>query len=247
MFANYKRFVAAQTAAGTLSVMAARAGSASQIVEVRRPNASDGFEARIVSANNRVWTERGDETRARFPALDTIATAEDRPNENMCSVTLRLRYGRFDYFTGGDMPGYPVPGAPAWHDTETEVAQAIGSTDLHVVNHHGSLEEENPAWLSTLKSRVMIVPAWSATHPSPDVLKRMLSPRVYPDPRDIFITLYRDATKATTGARAMQVASDHGHVVVRVEPGGARYQVIVIDDTRESYRVRSVHGPYLSQ
>ena len=145
------------------------------------------------------------------------------------------------------MPGYPVPGAPAWHDLETDVAKAIGPTDVHVVNHHGSIEEENLFWLATLRSRVMIVPAWQATHPSPDVLKRMLSKRVYPQPRDIFVTVFREGTKAAIGARAAQVASDHGHVVVRVEPGGARYWVIVLDDTTEERRVRSVHGPYASE
>ena len=145
------------------------------------------------------------------------------------------------------MPGYPIPGAAAWHDEETDVARAIGATDVHVVNHHGSLEEENPFWLATLRSRVMIVPAWAATHPSPDVLKRMLSTRIYPEQRDVFVTLFRDATKAATGSRAAQVASDHGHIVVRVEPGGARYWVLVLDDTKESYRVTSVHGPYVSE
>jgi hypothetical protein len=93
----------------------------------------------------------------------------------------------------------------------------------------------------------MILPAWAATHPSPDVLKRMLSPRIYPDRRDVFVTLFRDATKAATGARAAQVASDHGHIVVRVEPGGGRYWVLVLDDATESYRVTSVHGPYVSE
>jgi glucose-1-phosphate thymidylyltransferase len=77
----------------------------------------------------------------------------------------------------------------------------------------------------------MIVPAWAATHPSPDVLKRILSRRVYPDVRDIFITVFRTETQAAIGARATQVASSHGHVVVRVEPGGARYWVLVLDDT----------------
>jgi hypothetical protein len=48
-----------------------------------------------------------------------------------------------------------------------------------VANHHGSLEEENPFWLATPHSRVMIVPAWAAAHPTPDVLKRMLSQRIY--------------------------------------------------------------------
>jgi hypothetical protein len=85
----------------------------------------------------------------RFPRLDSIPLREDWPDENMCSVAIRIRYGRFAYFTGGDMPGYPVPGAAAWHDEETDVAKAIGPTDVHLVNHHGSLEEENPFWLAT--------------------------------------------------------------------------------------------------
>jgi hypothetical protein len=247
MFTNYRRFVAENTAAGRFTMIGAQAGTRSQITQVREPDPQLPFEVRIVAVNDRVWTGKGDETKVRFPALDSIALREDWPDENMCSVAIRIRYGRFDYFSGGDMPGYPVPGAAAWHDEETDVARAIGPTDVHVVNHHGSLEEENPFWLATLRSRVMIVPAWSPTHPSPDVLKRMLSPRVYPGPRDIFVTLFRDATKAATGARATQVASDHGHIVVRVERGGDRFWVLVLDDAAESYRVTSVHGPYVSE
>jgi len=229
---------------GAAKMMRAEAGNASQIVPVRDKTAAGSFIVRVIAVNDRVWTGRGSETKTRFPPMSTITVPEDRPNENMCSVALRISYGPFDFFTGGDMPGYPVPGAPAWHDVETDVARAIGPTDVHVVNHHGSIEEENLFWLATLRSRVMIVPAWQATHPSPDVLKRMLSKRVYPQPRDIFITVFRDATKAAIGARAAQVASDHGHVVVRVEPGGKRYWVIVLDDTTETRLVRSVHGPY---
>jgi hypothetical protein len=237
-YTNYRTVTAEKTGAMARAV----AGSATQIAPMH--GRADGFDVRIIAVNDRVWTGRGDETKVRFPALDSIAVPEDRPTENMCSISLRIRYGRFDYFTGGDMPGFPVPGAPAWHDEESDVARAIGPTDVHVVNHHGSIEEENLFWLATLRSRVMVLPAWAATHPSPDVLKRMLSTRVYPQPRDIFITSFRQATKAAIGARARQVASDHGHVVIRVERGGARYWVIVLDDTAETYRVRSVHGPY---
>jgi beta-lactamase superfamily II metal-dependent hydrolase len=247
MFTNYRRFVATNVAARRLAMVGARAGSATQIAQVRKPDPSIPFEVRIVAVNDRVWTGTGEGSRVRFPAFEAVPLKEDWPDENMCSIALRIRYGRFDYFTGGDMPGYPVPGAAAWHDEETDVARVIGPTDVHVVNHHGSLEEENPFWLATLRSRVMILPAWAATHPSADVLKRMLSPRVYADRRDIFVTLFREATKASIGARAARVASDHGHVVVRVEPGGARYWVIVLDDMTESYRISSVHGPYESE
>lgn len=168
MFANYRRFVARNTAAGRLKVIAAQAGATNQITQVRKPNPQLPFEVRIVAVNDRVWTGKGNETKVRFPALDSILLRADWPDENMCSIAIRIRYGRFVYFTGGDMPGYPVPGAAAWHDEETDVAQAIGPTDVHVVHHHGSLEEENPFWLATLRSRVMIVPAWAATHPSLD-------------------------------------------------------------------------------
>ena len=247
LFASYRRFVAERIASGQPSMLGARAGSANQIVQVRKPDARLPFEVRIVAVNDRVWTGRADDTKVRFPALASIPVREDWPNENLCSIAIRIRYGRFDYFTGGDISGYPVPGAPAWHDVESDIARAIGPTDVHVVNHHGSIEEENPFWLATLRSRVMILPAWAATHPSADVLKRMLSRRVYPEPRDVFVTLFRDATKASIGARAAQVASDHGHVVVRVEPGGSRYWVLVLDDTTESYRLTSVHGPYAAE
>jgi glyoxylase-like metal-dependent hydrolase (beta-lactamase superfamily II) len=243
----FKGYRALTASLGAGKMMRAEAGSASQIAAVRERSAPASFSVRIVAVNDRVWTGRGGETKVRFPALASITVPEDRPTENMCSVAMRISYGAFDFFTGGDMPGYPVPGAPGWHDLETDVARAIGPTDVHVVNHHGSIEEETLFWLATLRSRVMVVPAWQATHPSPDVLKRMLSKRVYPQPRDIFITVFRDATKATIGARATQVASDHGHVVVRVEPGGSRYWVIVLDDTTEERRVRSVHGPYASE
>ena len=49
---------------------------------------------------------------------------EDRPPENICSVVLRISYGPFRFYTGGDVYGLPEPGAPAWWDLETPIARA---------------------------------------------------------------------------------------------------------------------------
>ena len=38
-----------------------------------------------------------------------------------------------------------------------------------------------------------------------------------------------------------------GHIVIRVEPGGAAFRVIVLDDAAETYGVKSIHGPYQSR
>lgn len=239
VFKAYQAFLASQPSAKAETAIV---GSTQQIVD--GGEGANRAAVRIVAANDRVWTGKGDEAKTRFPELSSIEDPADRPTENMCSVALRISYGAFDYFTGGDMPGYPVPGGPAWHDLESDIARAMGQTDARQVGHHGSIEVENPFFLATTRSRVLVLPAWSPTHPSPDVLKRMLSTRIYPDPRDVFVVQFREPTRATIGARANQVAGADGHVVIRVEPGGARYRVFVLDNTSTARLITSAHGPY---
>ncbi len=244
VFDGYRRAAEEAARKGTVRERA-RAGRQDQIVPARAPADVTGFEVRVVAANGEVWTGKDDATARRFPPLAGVPE-NDRPSENPCSVALLVRYGGFSLYTGGDLYGMPEPGAPAWWDLETPIASAIGKTDVMVLNHHGSIEPANPFFLATLAPRVIVVPAWAPTHPSPDVLKRLLSKRIWPAPRDVFVTRLRDATKAAIGPRATRLASDAGHVVVRVAPGGASYRVFVLDDTNESGAVKSVRGPYAS-
>lgn len=240
---NYKAFLEARAARGELRVAQARVGTADQIV-LRTPP-STPFEVRVVAANGDVWTGRGDEVEKTFPPLASIPK-DDLPDENMCSIALRLRYGRFDYFTGGDLPGDPE-GAPAWQGVEQRVGAAIGPTDVHQVNHHGSIDPATPAFLAALRSRVLIVPAWAPTHPSPDALKRMLNTRYYAGPRDVFVLALREPMRHAIGARVQQLASAFGHVVVRVAPGGEHYEVFVRDARTAGRAVIGHTGPYAAQ
>lgn len=244
MVRNYRRFLEQRTANGSLVAERIRVGRADQLVPVINPSAYPSFEIRNVAANGEVWTGRGTTTVKRFPTPET--RDEDIPWENICSIGIRIRYGRFDYFTGGDMYGIPDPGIPAWVDVESPVAEAIGPTDVHVVNMHGSISVESPSFLMTLRSRVLIVPSWAATHPSQDVLKRVMAPRAYPGPRDVFATALREPTRVSIGARADQLKGI-GHIVVRVAPGGATYSVVVVDDSTDALTVKSVYGPYDAQ
>ena len=56
-----------------------------------------------------------------------------------------------------------------------------------------------------------------------------------------------DATRVVIGDSLNALKSTQGHIVVRVEPGGASYRVIILDDSAETYRVTAVHGPYESR
>lgn len=242
--ANYRRFLEARRQAGMV-VERFKPGSAAQIVLRHAPAQYPAFEIRNIVANGEVWTGSGDATRNLFPPLDTLAPA-DRPNENMCSLGFRLRYGSFRYFTGGDLPGTPDPGFPDWHAVEPAIAPVIGRVDVHVVNQHGSMGEESEAFLRTLASSVLIVPSWAPSHPAPDVLKRIMNSRLPPPARLVFATDLREAARIVIGQRATQLAGPPGHIVVRVDPGGGRYRVFVLESRDESDTVLAVKGPFTS-
>jgi len=241
-FLHYREFLAK----GTTTAERLHPGRNDQIVLVKDARSYPQFEVRAVAANGEVWTGTGTETRPQFPALDGVPR-EDWPTENMCSLAIRLRYGAFDYFSGGDMPGNPRPGYPAWQDVETPVARAVGPVDVALLDHHGNRDSTNAFLVSTLRPRVWIIPVWSADHPGHDVLDRMYSPRLYPGPRDVFATNMLEANRLVIGPLLDRLLSAQGHIVVRVAPGGASYQVIILDDAVESYAVKAVHGPYASR
>jgi glyoxylase-like metal-dependent hydrolase (beta-lactamase superfamily II) len=221
-------------------------GRKDQIVLTADPGRYPDFEIQNIAASGEVWTGTGTATHTRFPALASIPR-EDWPTENMCSLAIRLRYGAFDYFSGGDMPGNLRPGYPAWQDVETPVAQAVGAVDVALLDHHGNRDSTNAFLVSTLRPRVWVIPVWSADHPGHDVLDRMYSQRLYPGPRDVFATNMLEANKLVIGPLLDRLASAQGHIVVRVDPGGAAYRVIILDDSGESYAVKAVHGPYASR
>jgi beta-lactamase superfamily II metal-dependent hydrolase len=240
--ANYRRFIERGETHG-MKVARFKPGSSSQIVLQRDAVRYTGFEVRNIVANGEAWSGTGDGTRKIFPPLESLAH-EDWPSENMCSAGFRLQYGRFRYFTGGDLPGMQDPGFPEWHAVEPAIAAVVGPVDVQVISQHGSMGEASDSWLRTVRSTVFVIPSWAPSHPAPDVLKRIVNSRFSPLPRYIFATDMREAARVVIGARAAQVVGGAGHVVVRVDPGGERYRVFVLDNRDERDLVVAVRGPF---
>jgi beta-lactamase superfamily II metal-dependent hydrolase len=239
---NYRRFLDARRRTG-LKVERFRPGSRTQISLLHDAAKYPGFEIRNVIANGELWTGSGEATRQLFPPIASLPRA-DWPSENMCSLGFRLQYGRFRYFTGGDLPGAADPGFPAWQAMESAVGPIVGPVDVHVVNQHGSMGEESEAFLESLRSTVLIVPSWAPSHPAPDVLKRIINSRLPPSPRYVFATDLRDAARIVIGQRARQLAGPPGHIVIRVEPGGGHYRIYVLDNSNERDTVVASFGPF---
>jgi beta-lactamase superfamily II metal-dependent hydrolase len=246
MVDNYRDFIAYHQKHNNLNIQRFSPGRSDQIRLIHQPERYKNFEIRNIAANGEVWTGVGINTRQHFPPIKDILPP-DLPSENMCSIAIRMSYGLFDYFTGGDLLGIPDEGAPLWHDVETPVAMVVGPVDVNELNHHGYLDSENAFFLSTLRPRVHILQVWSPSHPTPRTLRRLLSTRLYPGPRDIFATNMMEANKVVIGSDLEKLKSDQGHIVVRVEPGGATYQIFILDDSTEYYKIKAIFGPYPSR
>ncbi len=251
----YKGALAEQVRRHGMRVERFRGGAADQVVLRRAPERYPTFEVRNLAVNGEVWTGEGTAMRRR------IAPGE-RPNENALCAAQRIRYGAFDYYTGGDLPGASdKPDTPATRDIESAVAWVTGPVDVAVLNHHGNADATTPFFLSVLQPRVCIAQVWDAQHVGPVTLARLRSDRIAPGPRDIFMTnggwegradhivrvFGEEAGRRHVEDLPTAIAAQQGHVVVRVASGGGSYTVFVLTDADESRRVRSVHGPYASR
>ena len=239
--ANYRAFLAAKSSQG-MRVERFRPGAADQIRMLRDAARYPGVYVRNIAGNGEVWKGQGTATTSIFPPIASLNQA-DWPTENMCSLAIRISYGAFSWFTGGDLQGMADPGYPAWHSVEAPIARAAGPTDVHVVNHHGSPGAATDTFLQQLASTVIVIPSWAASHPGPDVLKRIVNNRFPPARRFVFATDMRPSARTVIGARANALAGPPGHVIVRVEPGGDRYWVIVTSNADERDTVLAVQGP----
>ncbi len=252
MVNNYRDFLAWHAEHADMDIERFEAGRGDQIVLRRAPEDYPGFALRNIAVNGEVWTGEDLEVRNRFPE-------HDPPSENNSSIAFRLRYGPFAYFNGGDLNGVIPEHAPKWRDMESAVAWVTGPVDVHALNHHGFRDAANSFFLSVLQPRIHILAVYAASHPGPGVMRRMMAEDIYTGPRDVFMTnglwdgrrphlvdLFGEDDAEWLEEQIEGAAASQGHIVVRVEPGGESYRVIVLEDSDESRRVLSVHGPFES-
>ncbi len=230
-FANYLLFVNAQVQAGKLKATSLRAGSSTQIRLRIHPEKYPGITVRNIKSSHSLWTGKD----SLFVRIIPAQINEKDYNENPLSLALKISYGAFDYFTGGDMTGLQGFGLPDWFDTETPTAAVVGPVDVLSINHHGVRDASNLNFLQRLAPRVLVQQSWSSNHPGEEVLHRMISPATYAGTRDIFATYIHPETVTTYGRWLNDnYRSQHGHIVVRVYPGGDQYEVWVLDHSRYS-------------
>lgn len=251
---NYVNAVKWHVANKNLNAEIFKPGKATQIVP---KTAVSDFTVQNVAVNGEIWTGSGESTTKTFPALSEITVAnpsdikvtDNCPFENICCCVMKISYGDFDYFAGGDLQ-YTGKSSYSWKDAETPCAMAAGNVDVMKADHHGVINTQGTSALVALNPRIWIVNSWVDCHPRTSILASVETTLPV---ADVFITNFWKGERPSgvddkvTEEEAARVKGYDGNIVVRVIEGGARYYVVTTTDSDGLMTVKSVSGPYESR
>lgn len=230
---EYHKFVEYKQSKG-MKVEKFQIGGLNQIQLQHNPKKyRKNFEIRNLAANGEVWTGVGSEVVKQYKGDPTLF------DENVNSCAIRITYGDFRYYNGGDLSGGNWPSYKSQErDMETGVAKVCGNVDVIKANHHGYYDTCNGFFLNTLSPEVVIIDARSNNHPVPSTMARMTDPLVWPDQGEFYITV--DKAREKLSEELWSHFKPWGHIVVRVYEGGKEYQVFVLDPDNLDYPVKYV-------
>lgn len=243
-FNNYLKFIQYQKNIRKTTIERFQVGSKEQFVLQYNKAKYPNFSIQNIYSSGKIWTGVGSESRSLFPDLAILAEKE-YPSENMCSSVIKLSYGKFNYYSGGDLSGHLSKDAPQWRDVETPVGRLVGQVDVAVANHHSYSDGMNENIISLLRPQAIIIPVWDYYHPQPEVLDRMTDRSLYPEDRQIFATGMVGGNVKRLGEKSAQI-NNGGHIVIRVYPGGDKFCIYVLDATSLDYKVLSQTETMLS-
>lgn len=246
---NYIKFLNWSSVKNGTKRVTALAGCLDQIAMVHSSSDHDDFYIRTISSNGNVWNgEEGGGFTSNLPSdeeLMAIGSGKGAVPENVLSVSMHFKYGPFDWFAGGDCQ-YSGRNKFDYYDIETPISKVMAKVEGMKANHHATKLTNSTELLSVLQPDFVIAGTWKDIHPNPSTVERFYN--ASPD-----VQFY--ATNTTEGAKAIleehgidwtKFAGLQGHVVVKVAPGGKEYRILVLDDSDQEYRVKSISETFKS-
>jgi len=248
---NYWDFVTHHQNKNDLQYQQFEVGANNQFSLVHAPEKYQNFSIRNINANGIVWNgDNHSKFISRMPDTSTVIATGNIPGENALSCGILMEYGPFRFYTGGDIQGKQPDfmNKPEWFDMESLVGPVVGEVDVTTANHHANRDAMSENYLAILKPRVIIQEVWSSDHPGHEALLRMTSKKIWEEERDLFATNMLESNRLVIGNLIDEsYRSMHGHIVLRVMPGGKDYYIYILNHQDEERKVKSVFGPYLSK
>lgn len=233
---NYLKFIIHHQKESGMKVEQLTPGVNHQIIPVHDSEKVKNFEVRNIKVNDLMWSGTTNEV-ARYPFDPPFLNEKGYFNENPLSLGLKISYGKFDYYVGGDTPGvndYPD------YDMETPIANIIGEVDALTLDHHGYKDATNPYFLQKVTPQVIAHQSLHDPHFAENVQNNLKKSNAH-----VFSPYMSDKIKKWYGKSIKKVyKSTKGHFFIRVYPGGDTFDVFVLEETKEDYVLKEKFGPY---
>lgn len=242
-FENYRKFTEWNMKNNGMKMERFVPGTNNQMVLVNHPEKFKGtFEIRNIMSAGEIWTGTGNQTIKTFPAVFAKGQSLD---ENKCSAGIRISYGDFDYFNGGDISGRLPMNAEPWRDVETAVGKVVGPVEVCEANHHAWIDAMGEQFLNSVRPQIIVMQVWHVTHANLSVLQDMANKGLNPNLKHIIPTNIPELTRAYLGEdQVKKMSGNGGHVVIKVAPGGKQYMVYQLTTGDESFRIKAIYGPF---
>jgi len=215
---NYRQFIEYNTSNTGLVAGKAVPGSSAQIVLTGKDYPD--FKATCYVNNGCYWDGK--------EVVDNGETGE-----NQLSNGFLFSYGKFDYYTSGDQNSPTLC---------RKVAESIGHPiEAMKCNHHMSNPEPIATEIDILNPKVVVTQSFyvrPTIQPHPETIDANIGKR------HLFFTNIDPSVYTAEPERYGKCTGMNGHFVIRVFPGGKRFNVYQLDDTDTSYRIKAIFGPY---
>ena len=210
-------------------------GARNQIRLLHDAAAYPQFEIRNIVANGVIWD--GKDGVIDVAKSHVAQTGKDEIHENRLSAGIRIRYGRFSYYTGGDAELTMVGKDGKEFSWEGLIGRTVGPVDVCKTNHHAGTFGMMPEFVKEVRAQVYLSSVWQARMVDHKSLSAMCSRKLYPGDRIVCFGCVADCRKDVAAAYGADIPPVQGHTVVKVSPGGDTFRVFVLNAADESMRV----------
>ena len=227
-----------------LSVEPFRVGALDQICLRHDESKKYGklFHVRNICANGKVWTGKDESFVDYGPSTVKAQGGKRNIDVNILSMGVRIDYGRFSYFSGGDVSKWLKDENGKTVDYEATVGERCGPVTVCKTNHHGYVDAMREPFVKAVRPAAYLSNVWYFKQIQDANMRFMSSRELYPGDRFFFATCIPPKSRElNAGKDWWRDFAPPGHIVVRVAPGGGAYRIYVLDNTDEERRVVAVY------
>ncbi len=211
-------------------------GALNQIGLLRNAAAYPTFEIRNIAANGVIWDGAGGVIDAA--ATHVARTGKDSIHENRLSAAIRIGYGRFSYYTGGDNELTMVGADGREFCWEGLIGRTVGKVSVCKTNHHAGSAAMRPEFVREVRAQAYLSSVWQARMVDHRSLSAMCDRGLYPGDRVVCFGHVAESVRGVAAAYGGDIAPA-GHAVVRVAPGGGTFRVMTLSAADETMTVLS--------